>query len=165
MKSRIVQLFEKVQKIPYKVCKFNKDLINLSIPYGDCRHKSELLYSLLRKEGYEVKKLKVEFNWRDLPIPKNILYTLKKSGTIFPHDSLLVYINNKWIRIDCTWNPELEKKGFPITKNWDGKTDTKQVTEGKLKFFNEGNYVKKRKVIKEEAWKFAEELNKYLHSF
>ena len=164
MKSKIVQLFEQVRKIPYKVCKFDKDIINPDIPYGDCRHKSELLYSLLSKEGYGVKRLKVEFNWQDLPIPKNILSLLKISGTIFPHDSLLVKINNKWIKVDCTWNPELEKKGFPITKNWDGKTDTKPVTEGELKFYKEEASIKKRKIIKEEAFKFAEALNRYLSS-
>lgn len=164
MKSKIVRLFEQVQRIPYRVCKFDKNKINANIPYGDCRHKSELLYSLLINERYKVKRLKVEFNWRDLPIPKNILGILKISGTIFLHDSLLVNINNKWIKVDCTWNPELENKGFPITKNWDGKTNTKQVTEGKLKFFKEGVYIKKRKIIKEEALKFAEELNKFLSS-
>ncbi|MBS3081098.1 hypothetical protein J4221_06510 [Candidatus Pacearchaeota archaeon] len=164
MKSKIVQLFEQVQKISYNIGKFDKDLVNPDIPYGDCRHKSELLYSLLSKEGYKVKKLKVEFNWKDLPIPKNILDILKISATIFPHNLLLVKINNKWIKVDCTWNPELENKGFPITKNWDGETDTKQITKGKLKFYKEEAYIKKRKTIKEEAFKFAEGLNKYLSS-
>lgn len=164
MKSKIVCLFEQVQRIQYRVCKFDKNKINANIQYGDCRHKSELLYSFLIGGGYKVKRLKVEFNWRDLPIPNNILDILKISGTIFPHDALLVKINNKWIKVDCTWNPELEKKSFPITKNWDGKTNTKQVTEGKLKFFKEGTYIKKKKIVKEEALKFAEELNKFLSS-
>ncbi len=164
MKNKIVKLFEQVQRIPYKVCKFDSKLINPDIPYGDCRHKSELLYYLLSKDGYKVKKLKVEFNWRDLPIPKYILDILKRSGTIFLHDSLLVKINNKWTNVDCTWNSELEKKGFPITNNWGGRKDTKQVTEGKLRFYQEGDYIKKKKIIKEEALKFVEELNKYLSS-
>lgn len=164
MKSRIIKLFEEVQKIPYKVCKFDKSEIDQDIPYGDCRHKSELLYSLLTKEGYEVKRLKVEFNWKDLPIPDKILNILKITRTIFLHDSLLVKINKKLIKVDCTWNPQLEKKGFPVTINWDGKTDTKQVTEGKLKFFEEKNYIKKRRVIREEILRFANELNKFLSS-
>ena len=164
MKNKLVQLFEQVQKIPYRVCKFDKNLINSKLPYGDCRHKSELLYNLLIKEKYEVKRLKVEFDWTDLPIPADILAILKESGTIFSHDSLSVKINNKWVKVDCTWNPELEKKGFPITKNWNGKSDTKQVTEGKLKFFPNETYVKRIKIVKGEALKFAEELNKYLSS-
>ncbi|RMD66252.1 hypothetical protein D6817_04460, partial [Candidatus Pacearchaeota archaeon] len=66
---------------------------------------------------------------------------------------------------DCTWNPKLKEKGFPITENWDGKSDTKQITEGKLEFFDKEDYVKdknKIKISKEEAYKFAEELNKFL---
>ena len=164
MKKKIVQLFEQVQKIPYKVCKFDRELINPKIPYGDCRHKSELLYNFFTKEGYEVKKIKEKFDWCDLPLPNNIITILKKSGTIFLHDSLLVKINNLWVNVDCTWNPELEKKGFPITKNWDGKKDTKQVTEGRLKFYQKEKFVPKIKLFREEVLKFAEELNKYLSS-
>lgn len=164
MTSKIVQLFEKVQKIPYKVCFFSRESINPNILYGDCRHKSELLHTLLVEEGYEVKKIKVEFDWKDLPLPKNIISILKRSGTIFSHDSLMVKINHKWIKVDCTWNPELEKKGFPITKNWDGQSNTKQVTEGKLKFYDTKTYTIDMKIVKVEVLKFAEQLNKYLSS-
>ncbi|MDP3728786.1 MAG: hypothetical protein Q8R18_05010 [bacterium] len=164
MKSKLVQLFEQVQKIPYRVCKFDRTIIKPNILFGDCRHKSELLYSLLLEEGYEVKKIKVEFDWKDLPLPKNIIATLQKSGTVFPHDSLLVKSNKKWVKVDCTWNPELKNKGFPITKNWDGQSNTKQVTEGELKFYDRDTYIQKIKIIKEEALKFAEQLNKYLSS-
>jgi len=44
-----------VQKIHYKVCKFEKETINESLNEGDCRHKAELLKKLLEKEGFEVK--------------------------------------------------------------------------------------------------------------
>jgi len=59
MANKLVEIFKKVQKIPYKVCKFDKNELNEHISYGDCRHKSELLKRLLEKEGFEVKKLKV----------------------------------------------------------------------------------------------------------
>lgn len=164
MKKKIVQLFEQVQKIPYRVCKFDKKLINPKISYGDCRHKSELLKLLLREKGFEVKEIKVIFDWNDLRIPKSILGILKKSSTVWPHNSLKVKVKNKWVKVDCTWNPELEKKGFPVTKKWDGKSDTKQITEGKLKFYQKEKYVDKIKIFKEEALKFADELNEYLSS-
>ncbi len=162
MVLKLVKLFKKVQKIPYKVCRFDKEKIDENLPYGDCRHKSELLYNLLRREGFEVEKIKVIFDWKDLPIPKEILSILKKSGTVWVHDSLKVKINNKWIKVDCTWNPELKAKGFPVTETWDGRSDTKQVTEGKLEFYDAENCKKKIKVDKQEALKFAEELNKFL---
>lgn len=167
MKKKIIQIFEKVQKIPYKVCKFEKSNINEDILSGDCRHKSELLYLLLKKAGFEVKKIKVIFDWKDISLPNEILSILKKSDSVWTHDSLKVKISDKWIKVDCTWNPELEKKGFPITKKWNGKTETKQVTEGKLKFYDidSKEYLRKKEKInidKEEAYKFANALNEYI---
>ena len=163
LKSKIlVELFKKVQKIPYQISKFVKEEINENIKRGDCRHKSELLFQLLNKNNFEAKKLKVVFNWQDLPIPEEMLSSLKKSGTVWDHDSLTVKINNEWIKVDCTWNPELRSKGFPITEYWDGKSDTLQITKGKLQFYEADKYEKKTKIDKEEAHKFADELNKWL---
>lgn len=164
MNSKLIEIFERVQKIPYQVCKYDENEINEKLEKGDCRHKHFLLKKLLEQEGLEVKEVKVIFNWKDLPIPKNILEILK-SGTIWDHNSLKIKVNKKWIRVDCTWNPRLKEKGFPITEDWDGKSDTKQVTEGKLEFFDKEKYVKdtnKIKISKEEAYKFAEKLNQFL---
>jgi len=162
MVNLIVKIFEEVQKIPYKVCKFEKKKIDKDLKFGDCRHKSYLLKQLLQKKGFEVKEIKVIFDWKDLPLPKELLSILKKSSTVWPHNSLKVKVDNKWLKVDCTWNPRLEKKGFPITKSWDGKTNTKQVTEGKLKFIDKDKYTKKIKVDMDEARRFAEALNKFL---
>lgn len=164
--EKLIKIYEKVQKIPYQVCKFDENEINEKLKFGDCRHKHFLLKKLLEKEGFEVKQVKVIFNWADLPLPKDILNILK-AGTIWDHDSLSVKVNERWIKVDCTWNLELKAKGFPITENWDGKSDTKQVTEGKLKFFDKENYVKdknKIKIVKEEAYTFAEKLNNFLEA-
>ena len=159
----LIKIFEKVQKIPYRVCKFEEDKVDKNLKFGDCRHKSTLLKQLLQKRGFEIKEVKVIFDWKDLPLPNEILSILKKSPTIWPHSSLKVKINNKWLKVDCTWNPGLEKKGFPITKNWDGKTDTKQVTRGKLRFIDKEKYNKKIKIDIDEAKEFAGTLNNYLN--
>jgi len=164
-KSKIISLYEKVQKIHYQVCKFEADKIDKNLEYGDCRHKSYLLKKLLEDVGFEVKEVIVIFNWEDIPLPKKILGILK-AGTIWEHISLKVKIRGKWIKVDCTWNPELKEKGFPITENWNGESDTKQVTEGKLEFYDKDKYIKdkqKIKVVKEEAYKFADALNKSLN--
>ena len=165
MKAKIIKLFEKVQKIPYKVCKFREEDIDENIKYGDCRHKSTLLYNLLKNEGFNVKKLGVIFDWRDLPIPDNIFPILKNSGTIWTHYSLSAKIMDNWIKVDCTWDPSLKRLGFPVTIKWNGLEDTEQVTEGKLKFYEVKNYVddpQRVKVIKEEAYLFADALNKWI---
>jgi len=163
MKTKLIQLFEKVQKIPYQVCKFEESEVHENIKQGDCRHKSLLLYNLLKKEGFEVKKVIVLFDWNDLPVPKELLKPLN-SHTFWAHRSLAVKINNKWLKVDPTWNPELKKKGFPITENWDGNSDTKQVTNGKLEFYYFDSYKSDPRVVyvKEESKNFAEVFNKFL---
>jgi len=163
MKSKIIEIFEKIQKIPYGVCKFDKDKLE-NIKEGDCRHKSELLYRELTKEGFDVKKVKVIFDWKDTPVPKNLLEILKKSRTVWEHDSVEVKMKDKWIKVDCTWDPELKKLGFPITENWDGQSDTIQITKGKLLFFDIDNYKKNIQIVREEALAFAEALNKWISS-
>ena len=162
--TKIIRLFEQVQKIPYIVCKFEADRMDETLKEGDCRHKATLLYNLLQKEGLKVKKIKVIFDWKDLPIPVEILSNLRESSTIWDHNALAVKINDQWIKIDCTWDLALDKAGFPVTKNWDGKSNTLQITNGKLKFIGADKYFKdkKIKIIKEEAHAFAEALNKWM---
>ncbi len=164
-KEILIKIFEKVQKIPYKVCKFDENKIDENIQCGDCRHKSTLLKKLLEKEGFEVKKIKVIFNWRDLPIPKNILGILKKSDTIWGHSSLLVKIREKEILIDASWDPPLAKVGFPVTKKWSGLSDTSFVNNRKTEVLSLKEYKKRRKDIRldpVEIKKFALALNDYL---
>lgn len=163
MERNIIKLFEKVQKIPYKVCKFERDKIDENIRYGDCRHKSELLYKLLVKAGFEVKRLKVVFYWKNLPLPNKLLAIIGHDS-VWEHDSLSVKINGRWTMVDCTWNLELKKKGFPVTEKWDGKSDTKLVTDGKLEFYDANKYIRKFKIKKDRSLRFADELNKWLSS-
>jgi hypothetical protein len=164
MKPSIIQLFEQVQKIPYKVCKFEPDKINENLKEGDCRHKSTLLCNLLKEAGFEVKKVKVIFDWKDLPIPKEILSNLKESSTIWDHDAVAVKLGEKWIKLDCTWDLALSQVGFPVTKKWGGKSNTLQITNGNLEFYDADKYVKDKriKILKEEAHAFAEALNKWM---
>ncbi|OGJ19951.1 hypothetical protein A3K73_03250 [Candidatus Pacearchaeota archaeon RBG_13_36_9] len=169
--KKLIKLFEKVQKIPYRVCQFDESKIDKSLEFGDCRHKSALLKKLLEEKGYKAREYKVIFDWKDIPIPKGILGILKKSSTVWIHDAVGVKLYGDLIFLDPTWNPELERKGFPVTKNWSGLENTKQVTEGELEFHRRDNFnlqkeeiLKKHKIRidKEEARKFAAALNKWL---
>ena len=162
--KKLIALFEKVQQIPYKVCKFDEGGIHPSLKEGDCRHKAVLLKKLLEHEGFEVKKLSVVFDWGDLPLPQEMLGILK-SGTVWDHHALTVNVNGKWIKVDCTWDPALAKIGFPVTKDWNGVSDTQQVTEGSLEFYDSDGYVrneKEIKIVKGEAYAFAEALNDWM---
>ena len=111
--DKIIKLFEKVQSIPYTVYKYDEDEIDEKIECGDCRHKTFLLKKLLEKEGIKVKKTLVIFDWADLPLPKKILNILEKTGTLFPHNILEIKIDNKWIKVDCSWDLNLKKAKFP----------------------------------------------------
>ena len=169
--KKLIEIFEKVQKIPYRACKFDETKIDSSLKFGDCRHKSALLKKLLNKEGYETKKMKVIFNWKDLPLPKKMFSILNKSSTVWVHDALAVKVHGSYIFLDPAWHLELKSLGFPITEKWNGLEDTKQVTEGKLEFYKQKDFnLKKEKILKkygvkidkDEAAKFANALNALL---
>lgn len=164
METKLIKLFEKVQSIPYKVCKYNEKDIDENLKEGDCRHKHFLLKNLLEKEGFQVKEFKVIFNWRDLPIPEKILSVLN-GKTLFDHSSLKVKVGKKWLKVDCTWNPELKEKGFPVTENWNGLEDTNLVTKGKIKYVDKRNFSRDKFGInfnKEDVHIFAEKLNRWI---
>lgn len=171
--KKLIRIFEKVQKVQYKVCQFDESKVNEKLKFGDCRHKSTLLKKLLDEKGYKTKKMKVIFNWKDLHLPKRIILVLKKSSTIWTHDTLAVKVHGDYIFLDPTWNLELKRLKFPVTENWSGLEDTKQVTEGELEFYKEDDFNSKKEEIlkkynihidKEEAYEFADKLNKYLNT-
>lgn len=163
--QKIIKTYEYVQKIPYKVCKFESIDELITNNFGDCRHKHSFLFEVYSKLGLKVEKIKVLFDWRDLPIPKNKLKILNKSGTIFPHNALYLFRDNKKILVDATWEPRLKEIGFPITIGWDGKSNTKNVTEGPVENLSLEEYEERKKklgLIREELILFADEINSFL---
>lgn len=153
MKGSIVRLFEEVQSIPYK-CRVESILPKDTIPqYANCNQKRDILSKLLNSCGFETRYLDVIFDWRDLPIPREIIKILGKSGTSQKHHL---------IEVDPTWNREFESLGFPVTINWDGMSDTLQVTRGNLYFYNpkEKNIV--LPYFPDEREEFARQFNKWL---
>ncbi len=167
MVNGISDIFHKVQKIPYKVCNFDKTEIDESLKCGDCRHKTYLLKKFLEEMKIEVRITMVVFDWADLPLPDSILGILEKSGTLFPHKIVEVKMGDNWIKLDCGWDPDLKKANFPVTEEWDGKTDTKQITNGNLEFYTIEDYEENHKInlVKEEAHKFSSALNEFLELF
>lgn len=131
--------FEKVQRIPYRLCEYLPDKIDENLSFGSCLHKSDLLLKLLQKDNFECRYSIVTFDLSSLPIPNEILLLLNKSGTIRNHRFVEVLNGSKWIKIDPTWPKYLKKEGFPVTEEWKGNSDTSLVSMGKLEFhcFNE----------------------------
>ena len=160
--DKLTDLFTIIQAIPYRCRAKSHTTSFLNIPYANCSQKRELLKKELALNGHETRCLDGIFDWRDLPIPAEILNILKKSGTLQKHHLLEVQVDENYIKVDPTWNLELEAKGFPVTKNWDGKSDTKQITDGRVIFYYSQNQSVKLPYFSEERENFARELNIWL---
>lgn len=166
-----VKLFEFVQNFPYEVVHYDGTTTDLlAHERGDCRHKRELLFTLLENYKQRVRKVGVVFNWADLPVPKEILQELKSGGTKGLHSCLEVQVGDQWIYVEPSWDSGLEKSGFPIVKSWDGKSPTTGVTLGKTVVYphpyNIGEIMKKHGVryVTSETNVFDRRLNSYLRS-
>jgi hypothetical protein len=121
--EKIVELYNKVQKIPYYYLKERDPDLLLIKNKGSCYEKHLYLAKEFKKLGIPVKYLLIKFDWNELPIPKEIIQ--KRDSSIGLHLALKIKVERKWIYVDATWDPDLEAIGFPVTKNWDGKSDTK----------------------------------------
>ncbi len=137
---KLMHLFEKIQVIPFNPLKPD--------------HKNMLLYRALFKEGYDVQKKEIVFDWRDLPIPKKIEQLLGKH--LYARSMLLIVrVHGAKLIVDSSFDPKLARLGFPVTKKWSGLENTSFMT-----------YIKKitpkRKIKGKQNIKFLEALNKWL---
>ncbi len=145
-KRAMIKLFEFVQSYPYQIrpvgdtSREGVDLYDLE--EGDCRHKRNALYALLESKGYEVRKVAIVFDWKDLPVPKEILDLRRQSGTRAFHSGMDVKIKGKWVAIDPTWDKDLIEAGFPVNENWDGESPMKNVTFGECTRVQHDEYEK-----------------------
>ena len=153
--KQLVRLFRRVQNIPYFLFRHRDSKKLFSLNKGCCAEKAIWLGNKLKETNIPVKYYRIEFKWEDLPIPKEIIKLGKKGPA--HHLALKAKVNNKWIWIDPTWDPGLEKGGFPVTKNWNGKTNTKLAVKPlKIEEF------KPPDPSSIELTEFTRALNKYL---
>jgi hypothetical protein len=162
METKLIESFERIQAIPYR-CRAEINMNqNRLPPYANCNQKRNLLIQIFKSEGFEARELDAIFDWRDLPLPSEILSILKKSGTLQKHHLLEVKIGNDYFKIDSTWNLELEELGFPVTRKWDRYSDTVQITSGDIKYFIPTENKISLPYFYEERIKFANELNEWI---
>lgn len=121
-RKEIVDLFEKVQKVPYYLLK-HRDSENLfSLDKGCCAEKAIWLGNKFKHLGLRIRYYLIGFQWEDLPIPDDIL-DLKGEGLGY-HLAMKTEIDGNWVWVDPTWDPALGKLGFPITEDWGGRSNT-----------------------------------------
>jgi hypothetical protein len=72
-----------------------------------------------------VKFVTYPFKWLDprIKYPPEIKKIVEKLPTTY-HLACKANINSRWVLIDATWDPPLEKAGFPVNAGWDGMGDT-----------------------------------------
>lgn len=87
---------------------------------GSCLYKVELLKKLLEAEGLECRYRIGTFLWSQLNLPDEIIKAEHNDNG--EHVWLEVWINNKWIILDPSWDIGLAKV-FSIN-SWDGISDT-----------------------------------------
>ena len=110
------ELFIKVRDVPYILGVEGKTETLLEDNFGGCTRKHLFLLPRLKQMGYEVKIGIAQFDWRELPIPKDILNLLKQP--VQYHMFLFLNKKTKSFMADATWDKEMNKFGFPLTE-WD----------------------------------------------
>ena len=118
--SEASAVFSRVRGVPY-VMGLDGDPAKLfSENRGNCTRKHAHLAHRLQRLGYSVQYGIATFDWRQLPIPQEILALLKD-----PVDThLFLYTSRDGIEVvvDATWDPEMPD-GF-ASNTWDGRSST-----------------------------------------
>jgi len=125
LKKEIIRLYKKIQKVPYHFVERRDPKKLFDIGKGCCFEKNVFLAREYEKLGIPVKYFLIEFYWRDLPIPKHIIKKIENPENHWQHLAFKIKVVSKWIWVDSSWDIALAKAGFPVTKDWDGKSDTK----------------------------------------
>jgi len=122
-----IELFEFVRDIPYGTIG-SRDLRDVfKKNKGTCSGKHELLKYLFKLIDIKVSDIIVMHAFNDLPVafPQKIM-TLFESGDILdPHNVIRIHSKGQWHIVDATWDSPLEQVGFPVNRDWDGKSGMK----------------------------------------
>lgn len=126
-----ISIFEHIRDFPYSLAMPMNDPMTapeqlLRFGRGYCGPKHFLLSEMYRNLGLDVRYVTVAFLWND----PDIQYPpgLRELAVWLPtahHLACRVWINNRWVLVDATWDLPLGKAGFPVNDHWDGHADTK----------------------------------------
>src|SRR3989344_4601818 len=116
-----VNLTLAVRDVPYSLGSDGNTEGLLSEGIGGCARKHFYLMPRLQSLGYKVSLGVAKFDWRELPIPKNILSLLKEP--VQTHLFLYFGLDKPKHGLDVTWDKGMKSLGFPVF-DWDGFSRT-----------------------------------------
>ena len=132
-----ISIFEHIRDIPYFI---DPELMNvktgpaemLKVCKGSCTPKHYLLGEMFEKLDLGVRHCTFPFDWKEIDIqysPK--LEELVRKVPVTYHHACRVLIGGEWVLVDATWDESLAGRGFPVTENWDGKSNTLLAVKAK----------------------------------
>ena len=93
---------------------------------GSCSPKHYLLGSICEELGLQVVYLTYPFYWDELGVDyPDFIKRLAEEMPLTYHLAIEVWIGKEGFLLDATWDPPLEKMGFPVNKIGDELTNTK----------------------------------------
>ncbi len=123
----LIRVFERVRDIPYGTIGSRDPVKVYRMNRGTCSGKHFLLKELYLALGVEVKDMICFHRYAELP--RNIDYPPElenlldgHSGIPDYHNFIKVYVNNRWVTLDATFDKPLEN--YFVVNEWDGESDT-----------------------------------------
>jgi len=175
LEEKLVAIYKWVRDLPYEVrldpvanCYENLAYIKTN-KRGSCSPKHYLLGAIYEELEVSVEYLTYPFYWYELPVI--FPYYLKKLAEKVPltyHLAIRICFKDEKIFLDATWDPPLEKAGFPINKIGDKLVNTRNaiVPCGECiihkNVLERDAYIKTRKTNTEANFQFYIALNAWL---
>lgn len=177
-KEARIRIFNEVRDIPYYLVPQVDDAFAwaasiLEANKGSCSPKHYLLGFYFGKLGIPLRYITYPFEWKDQPIryPQEIKGLLGGLPTGY-HAACKVYLGEKWVLADATWDAALSRAGFPVNLGWDGLSETMNAVEPADEINHEElegrlNFVRERKSVysreeKEAYARFVPKFNSWL---
>jgi hypothetical protein len=133
VRQSMISIFYHIRDIPYQLsgshpihdpAQAGEHL--LAAGRGSCAPKHYLLAEMYRRLNLSVVFATFPFLWNDPKIRyPDDLRTLATGMPVMYHLACRVQVGCRWVLVDATWDPPLQRAGFSINEHWDGYSDTK----------------------------------------
>ena len=125
----VPEVYHAVRNIPYGSTGERDPLKVIANNLGSCSGKHILLRDLLREVGWqaEIITMFTHFN-RGIPshpaMPAELRAMIDGQDICDFHHYVRVRMREGWRKLDATWHDALIPFGFPVNRDWNGKSDT-----------------------------------------